>query len=144
MVRFFVYSFYGTGGVLFRDEKGPIEQYSFGKFIISGREHSDYEKRIGAGTDIRLIGTAASEWKDRSGHELSPSMITGVFGSGIEILIIGTGANGALKFSPEILDYVKKNDISDVVLLKTPEACKAFNEEFHKGRKVALLAHGTC
>ncbi len=129
---------------MFEDEKGPIEHYSFGKFIISGREHSDYEKRIGAGKDIRVIGTMVSEWKERKGHVLSPGMITGVFSSGTEILILGLGANGALECPKEIPDYIKKNGISEVVQLKTPDACKAFNDFFRQGKKVALLAHGTC
>jgi len=76
---------------MYSDLKGPIESFSWGKFVILGKEHSkSHDGKVGAGKDIRLIGQEVSKWKERQGHEL---------------------------FSDEL---------------------------YHKGEKIALLAHGTC
>ena len=60
---------------MFEDKKGPIEHFSWGKFIIKGEEHSKTGMgKIGAGKDIRLIGLKISKWKERDGHILDKSM----------------------------------------------------------------------
>jgi hypothetical protein len=129
-----------------RFKKGPIEYYSFGKFIIDGKEHSEKKDGIhGKGKDIRLIDQDVTEWKEREGHKLTAKMITGVFSEHIEILIIGTGAEKALKCPKKVIKKIKRhNSISQVIIKRTPKACKAYNRLFLKGKKVALLAHGTC
>ncbi|MBI5092479.1 MAG: hypothetical protein HZB26_08545 [Candidatus Hydrogenedentes bacterium] len=64
---------------LFHDAAGPIEQFSWGRFIICGEEQSQSETgRIGAGKDIRVIGKEVTRWKEREGHRLKKRMITGV------------------------------------------------------------------
>jgi hypothetical protein len=70
----------------------------------------------GVRKDIRIIGITVTEWVERKGHTLEKAMITGVFDQGIKKLI----------------------------LFSTPDACKKYNSLFRNGRKVALLAHGTC
>ena len=83
---------------MFDDPQGPIEHFSWGKYIICGDEHSASERgKTGVGKDIRLIDTQVSEWRERKGHRLSPAMITGVYDLGIDVLIIGIGVNGALE-----------------------------------------------
>ena len=130
---------------MFNDDKGPIQEFSWGKFIISGHEHSkSIGTKIGAGKDIRLIGTEVSKWKERKGHLLTNEMITGVIGRDIEALIIGIGATGAVECPPSVQEYIKSNGIPELILLETPEACKRYNEMYRSGQQVALLAHGTC
>jgi hypothetical protein len=46
---------------MFDDPKGPIEHFSWGKFIICGKEHSKLDEKIGVGKDIRLIGKKKSQ-----------------------------------------------------------------------------------
>jgi len=130
---------------MFDDHKGPIEHFSWGKFIICGEEHSKTEKgKIGAGKDIRLIGKEVTKWKEREGHKLKPKMITGVYDKGIEILIIGNGVEGLVECPGDVKDSIKKNGIKKIIIAPTPEACKIYNKLFHEGKQVALLAHGTC
>ena len=51
---------------MFDDLKGPIEHFSWGKYIICGIEHSASEKgRVGVGKDIRLINQEVTEWRER-------------------------------------------------------------------------------
>jgi hypothetical protein len=130
---------------MFDDPKGPITHFSWGKFVIGDEEHSESGSgQIGAGKDIRLIGKEATEWKERKGHRLKKSMITGVYDRGIEILIIGTGVFGTVECPKKVKKALRAHGISELILQKTPDACAAYNELFHQGKRVALLAHGTC
>lgn len=130
---------------MFDDPVGPIEHFSWGKFVICGVEHASTEAgQSGVGKDIRLIGREVTEWAERKGHTLTKSMITGVYDRGIEILIIGIGVNGALECPLELKEKILSRGIKKVKLERTPQACALYNKLFHQGKKVALLAHGTC
>lgn len=130
---------------MFDDPKGPIEHYSWGKFIISGEEHSENDdSRKGKGKDIKLIGGEVKKWKERKGHVLDTSMVENILGKDIEILVIGTGAYGALTVPYEVVRYLHENGIEEVIIEKTPEASRKYNAIYRTGKKVALLAHGTC
>lgn len=130
---------------MFKDERGPIEQFSWGSFIVSGLEHSKTASgKIGKGKDIRLVGTKVSKWKEREGHKLEPNMITGVFDLNLEVLIIGTGVEGMIECPKKVRNYIKENGIGELIIEETPAACRIYNRLYHEGKKVALLAHGTC
>lgn len=130
---------------MFYDSDGPIQEFSWGRFIITGKEHSKtYDAKIGVGKDIRLIGTIVTKWAERKGHMLSNEMITGIFDQDIEALIIGQGASGALVCPASVQNYIRQRGIIELILLNTPKACKRYNQLYNSGKKVALLAHGTC
>lgn len=134
---------------LFEDPEGPIEHFSWGRFVVCGQEHSKNGGKVGAGKDIRVVGTEVSAWKERKSqerrdHVLEPAMIAGVYGLGIEVLIIGTGATGALEFPEAVKKAIARNGIPKLRVERTQEACRRYNRLFHRGRRVALLAHGTC
>ena len=130
---------------MFDDPQGPVEHFSWGKFVICGAEHSGGDKgRIGAGKDIRLIGRDATEWHERKGHQLTSSMITGVYDQRIEVLIIGAGVNGALECPDEVKHGIEAKGIGRVIVARTPDACVLYNSLYRQGTRVALLAHGTC
>jgi hypothetical protein len=126
----------------FIDEQGPIEEFTWGRFVVFGEAHSD--RGEGVGKDIRLMDGFVTEWKERKGHTLQPEMVTEVFESGIKTLIIGIGVDSAVKVPPETKQYIHDQGISELKLLPTPEACKKYNSLVREGKKVALLAHGTC
>jgi hypothetical protein len=44
----------------------------------------------------------------------------------------------------EVKKEIKARGIGKLILACTPEACALYNELFHQGKSVALLAHGTC
>ncbi|NQT97467.1 MAG: hypothetical protein HQ562_06970 [Candidatus Marinimicrobia bacterium] len=130
---------------MFTDPNGPIEEFSRGIFIINGKEHSKSPgMKLGAGKDIRLIGSAVSAWKERKGHQLTTEMITGVFGKNIDILIIGIGVNGALECPLSVQEYIRSKGIQKIILERTPDACRTYNKMNRAGLRIALLAHGTC
>lgn len=55
------------------------------------------------------------------------------------ILIIGTGYNGLVKVDEKILETK-----SSVIILKTLEAIKKYNELKDRGENVAIILHSTC
>ena len=118
-----------------------IEKYIFGEFTIKGTQHSAIS---GVGKDIRLIGDEISKWCERKDHVLNFDMVTGIFDKGIDTLIIGNGHDGVLSVSAEIVEEIKKKGIPNVIVEKTGEAVKDYNTMFKDGKKVAMLAHGTC
>ena len=130
---------------MFDDQNGPIEHYSWGKFIILGEEHSeDGDVTVGKGKDIILFNNKVKEWKKRKGHNLTKEMVEDAIDKEADILIIGNGADGALSVSRKVIDYIQDQGIKKVIVEKTPEACAEYNKLYHKGKKVVLLAHGTC
>lgn len=130
---------------MFQDSRGPIQKFSWGSFIIKGKEHAATTNHdSGAGKDIRLIGNHVTKWKERKGHILYKEMITKVFNKGINTLIIGTGVDGMIECADELVAFIKNKGIPNVIVEKTPEACKSYNNLYNDGVKVALLAHGTC
>lgn len=118
-----------------------IENYIFGEFTIKGTQHSALS---GVGKDIRLIGDEVSKWSERKNHVLNFEMVTGIFDKGIDTLIIGNGHDGVLQVSVDIVEEIKKKGIPNVIVEKTGEAVKDYNTMFKEGKKVAMLAHGTC
>ena len=130
---------------MFDDPRGPIEHFSWGKYVICGVEHSASEEgKTGAGKDIRLIGMEVTKWRERKGHLLSEAMITGVYDLGLEVLIIGIGVNGAVECPKKVMKEIEDKGIGQVILARTPQACALYNDLFHQHKRVALLAHGTC
>ena len=130
---------------MFDDKNGPIEHFSWGKFIISGKEHSGQgELRIGKGKDLILVEKKVKRWKSRKGHLLDKSMVEEVLDYKVDIVVIGNGVVGALKVPNKVVDYLIKKGVSKVIIEKTPKACKMYNSLVHSGKKVALMVHGTC
>lgn len=127
---------------MFKDEAGPIEAFEWGRFLINGEVHS--EDGEGVGKDICIIDGEVSPWEARHGHRLNPDMVDCVLGSGIEILVIGNGVYGRIKVKNKTVKKVKADGVNQVLVEKTPDACKIFNQIFREGKRVALLAHGTC
>ncbi len=135
----------GASDSLFIDPLGPIERFSWGEFVVCGIEHSESsDGKAGSGKDIRVIGTEVSAWKERKGHLLKRSMITGVYGKDVEVLVIGNGVYGAVEVPEKVIRDVAEHGIPQLIIENTPEACRKYNELFREGKKVSLLAHGTC
>ncbi len=128
--------------MMFKDDAGPIESFTWGCFVINEEVHSaDGE---GVGKDICIINGKVTPWEERHGHRLDPHMVECVLGSGIDILVIGNGVNGRIHVRKKTQKKIKADGVSEIIIEKTPDACKIYNQFFREGRRVALLAHGTC
>jgi hypothetical protein len=127
-------------------DDGPIQRLSWGKFTIDDKDHclTSGGRPVGAGKDIRLVEGKVSSWEERKGHRLTDRMITGIFKHRIDILIIGTGIKGDIAVPAEVIDSIHARGIGEVIVEKTPDACRIYNNLYQKGKNVAMLAHGTC
>jgi len=125
---------------MFEDKQGPITHFEWGSYTIEGKVHGAGE---GVGKDILLSAQGVSAWHEREGHALKPKMIRRALEMQPEVLIIGNGVNGALKVGKKALKAAEEAGVK-LVVLKTPDACREYNRLFREGKKVVLLAHGTC
>jgi len=112
-----------------------IEAYEFGYIRIDGVE---YDRDV-----IIFPNRVSPEWWREEGHSLSLSDLTEVLRYGPDILVIGTGAHGAMKVPETVIDELQTRGI-EVHIAKTGEAVEAFNEFIAAGRRVVAALHLTC
>ena len=127
---------------MFEDLAGPIERYEWGRFQINGKVHS--EDGEGVGKDIFMVENVVSDWEERKGHRVKRSMVRRALNAEVQILVIGNGANGALVGQKKTRQAIADAGIERLIIKKTPEACAEYNQLVREGKRVALLAHGTC
>ncbi len=125
---------------MFADPKGPITNFEWATFTIDGQIHSP-EKEIGK--DIFLSPEGVSAWHERKGHKLKRSMVKRALALKPEVLIIGNGVEGALEIGKKARKEIEDAGVK-LVVLRTPEACRVYNQLYRLGKRVILLAHGTC
>ena len=107
-----------------------IEHYSFGCFVVNGKEYK---------SDIKLIGNEVRSWHN---HQLSLEDVEDAIESKPSAIIIGTGAYGVVNVKKEIIEHIKSKGIK-LIIEKTEQACKLYNE-LSKKEKVAAVLHSTC
>jgi len=111
-----------------------IEEYTFGCFIIDGKRYLD---------DIKLIREKVEYWYDREKHTLKIKDIESLVKKRPEILIIGTGASGLLEISDDVKNFIRSKGIK-LILEKTADACKTYNECLKQNKRVCAILHATC
>ena len=111
-----------------------IEAYSFGTMVVDGETHT--------ADLIVLPGRVLARWWRRKGHELGPGDLEAVLEAKPEVLVVGTGAYGAMQVPPEVRERLEKEGIT-LIVLKTGKAWTRFNE-LSGERKVAGAFHLTC
>ena len=125
---------------MFADPKGPITNFEWATFTVNGQVHSP---EAGVGKDIFLSPEGVSAWHERKGHKLKRSMVKRALGLKPEVLIIGNGVEGALEIGKKARKEIEDAGVK-LVVLRTPEACRVYNQLYRLGKHVILLAHGTC
>lgn len=107
-----------------------IEHYSFGSFVVDGKEYE---------SDIKLVGNEVRLWHN---HSLSLDDVKDVVNAKPSTIIIGTGSVGVVNVKQEIADFIKSKGIK-LIIAKTAQACKLYNE-LSKKHNVAAILHSTC
>jgi len=111
-----------------------IESYSFGRIVIDGKAYT---------RDLILYPDRVDEhWWRKEGHRLQVGDLEEVFRARPDTLIVGTGAIGVMKISPEVEARLKEAGI-ELITERTEEACQQFNE-LSSQRKVVAALHLTC
>ncbi len=108
-----------------------IDEYRFGYFIVDGKEYD---------SDIRIIDNIIEIWHD---HGLSWEDVEPVVKTKPKIIVIGTGSSGVVQVSDDIKEKIKQQGIK-LIIAKTQEACRIFNELRKKGERVNAVLHSTC
>ncbi len=127
---------------MFEDPQGPVQEFDWGRFVIYQQTH-DLEGK-GAGKDIFVFNGKVKPWQSRKGHRLKPKMVACIKGQAIDVLVIGSGVHGALKIPQKTRTAILTEGVQELIIEKTPQACRVFNRLTQEGKQVALLAHGTC
>ena len=112
-----------------------IKKYSFGSITIDGKE---YTKDV-----IIFPDRVFSPWWREEGHSLSLKDLKEAMEEKPSLLIIGTGAHGAMNIPNETLEKLKEKNI-DTVFAKTGEAVKIYNEELQAKKNIIACLHLTC
>ncbi len=113
-----------------------IDSYEFGRIVIDGKAHTSdviiYPDHIDSG------------WWRKEGHKLQIEDLSSVLEWGPEVLIVGIGANGMMRITPEVQKYLKSKGIKFIGAF-TPDACRKHNEITENAReKVVTALHLTC
>ncbi len=110
-----------------------IEDYEFGRMVIGGRVYT---------ADLIILGEEIlPNWWRREGHSLCPEDLGPVLAARPEVLVIGTGAYGAMDVPYETQKFLEELGI-EVIWKPTAEAVDIFNGL--TGRKKAAAFHLTC
>jgi hypothetical protein len=111
-----------------------IEHYSFGSITIDGQTYT---------SDVIIYpGRVDSSWWRREGHNLQIADLTEIIKAKPQILVVGTGAYGAMKVSKDTVSYLESKGIEVRVEL-TDEAVEEFNK-LQKDKIVIAALHLTC
>ena len=111
-----------------------IEAYSFGKITIDGTVYTN---------DIIIsLGNMITDWWRKEGHSLYPEDLERALRIEPEVLIIGCGANNALRVPIKTRQWVENKGIQ-LVDLPTGQACDRYNQLTGQYKVVAGL-HLTC
>ncbi len=110
-----------------------IDGYSFGRLVIGGKTYT---------ADLLIVGEEiVPNWWRREGHSLCPEDLKLVIERQPEVLVIGTGAYGAMDVPYETEKFLEQQGI-EVIWKPTAEAIDIFNSL--TGKKKAGAFHLTC
>jgi hypothetical protein len=85
-------------------------------------------------------GPQGGLWFRDKSHFVSLAEVKRLLSPGVEVLIVGTGWQGAV----EVEAAIEQMQGIEVHVLRTPAAFALFNDYRIQGRRVVLLAHSTC
>jgi hypothetical protein len=112
-----------------------IEKYDFGSITINAKE---YTKDV-----IIFPDKVLCPWWRKEGHSLSLNDLKEATKSNPNIIIIGTGAYGAMNVPEETLKKLKEQNIKTLTA-KTADAVEIYNEYIQKNKNIIACLHLTC
>jgi hypothetical protein len=110
-----------------------VESYSFGRMVINAKVYT---------ADLIIVGEEIfPNWWRKEGHLLQPEDLDVVMARKPEVLVIGTGAYGAMEVPYQTEKFLEEAGI-EVIWKQTDEAVEIFNNI--SGKKKAAAFHLTC
>ena len=113
-----------------------ITLYDFGKIVVDGEAHT---------RDVIIHpGRVEGPWWRREGHLLAVDDLAGVWDSGPDTLVIGTGFHGNMVVPEETAAFVRSKG-AEILNQRTPDAVATFNRLVDETEKRVVAAlHLTC
>ncbi len=111
-----------------------IDSYDFGQITIEGKRYNN---------DLIIFpDKVQGGWWRKEGHRLQIDDLREVLKAKPEVLLVGTGYYGAMTVPDDTRKYLESEGI-ELIVQKTAEACKTFNQ-LVPSRKVVAALHLTC
>jgi len=112
-----------------------IEEYSFGKIVISGNTYN---------ADVKIINNSVvANWWRKAGHAVEIDDVADVLAAQPDCLVIGQGKPGLMKVKPELAAELANRGI-ELIAEPSEQAAATFNQLTAAGKKVAAGFHLTC
>lgn len=112
-----------------------IKAYQFGSITIN-------EEKYDHDVEVRDSGDVLSWWRKES-HVVDLEDIERALEQKPDVLIIGTGAYGVAKLTEKAQKAIKEQAI-ELIIEKTNDAVKIFNDFQKRQKKIIGLFHLTC
>jgi hypothetical protein len=112
-----------------------IEDYAFGRVVVDGETHT---KDV-----VILADRVRANWWRRRGHEVCAEDLHEVLAASPEVVVIGTGAYGAVEVLAEARAVLEQAG-AEIVAEPTAAACETFNRLRAEGREAVAALHLTC
>lgn len=112
-----------------------IEDYTFGRVVVDRETHT---KDV-----IIFADRVRANWWRRRGHEVCAEDLEEVLAASPEVVVIGTGAYGAVKVLTEARAALEQID-AELVAEPTGAACETFNRLLAEGKTAVAGLHLTC
>lgn len=112
-----------------------IDDYSFGRMVVDGEEHT-----------FDLIVTPAGvhpDWWRPEGHRCTLDDLDAVLDDSSEVLVIGTGMSGRMRPDEQLEQALGARGIASEAHT-TDQAVARFNELAESGTRLAGAFHLTC
>lgn len=121
-----------------------IDSYTFGSMVVDGEAYTADLILLPGRLGSTLRSGVRGDWWREKGHSLSTADLDDVLAAKPEVLVVGTGAYGAMKVPQETRRALDEAGI-EVVVEKTGDAVERYNALLAEGRRVVAGAfHLTC
>ncbi|NCQ02823.1 hypothetical protein AUJ30_00425 [Candidatus Wolfebacteria bacterium CG1_02_39_135] len=117
-----------------------INSTKFGEIMIDGKK---YQQVLIVGDSVSERDSQRLEKLFNTTHKIAEWEIDSLFQKNPEIILIGTGQDGMLEVSKDLLEKVKKANI-ELITDFTPKIVEIYNEKNKAGKQVNALIHTTC
>ena len=116
-----------------------VNSFKFGSIVLDGKK---YSRDVFLFPDGGIRKRKGGFWKFDS-HSIRREEIEELVKSTPDVLIVGTGTDGAAKLNQDADAFLKGSEVESVVI-PSQEAVDKFNELSAQGKHPAALIHITC
>ena len=117
-----------------------IDSTQFGEIVINGKK---YHQVLILDNEVKERDTDKLKELFDTSHVIGDWEILEILKGNPDIVIVGTGQNGAMEVNEDFSNEVQKKGI-ELIIEKTPEAIKIYNERIKKRKRINALIHTTC